>query len=837
MPKPNSATTDSDAQKPDVPGPTLTADAARARHAALSAEIAEADRLYHQEDAPEISDAAYDALRRELETLEAQVPELAGTGLASTAVGAKPSEKFAKVRHAVPMLSLGNAFADEEVEEFVARVRRFLNRPEAPLAFTAEPKIDGLSLSLRYEDGRLVTAATRGDGETGENVTANARTVEDIPQALAGSGWPAICEVRGEVYLSHADFAAINARQAAAGKPLFANPRNAAAGSLRQLDPGITASRPLKFFAYAWGEVVPPFEGTQSGVMALFRAWGLPVNPLTVTCADAAGMIAHYRRIEADRPTLGYDIDGVVYKVDDLALQKRLGFVSRSPRWALAHKFAAQEAFTVVEGIDINVGRTGSLNPLARLRPVTVGGVVVSNATLHNEGYVKGVGGDGEPIRDGRDIRVGDTVVVLRAGDVIPKVMDVVLDKRPADAKPFVFPETCPACGSKAVREINPRTGKPDAVRRCTGGLICPAQGVERLKHFVSRNGFDLEGFGQTYIEVLFEAGLVRQPADLFTLEFEPLKAAIVARREALSAERRAEGAPAPKKPTKKKGEEEDKAIHNLLAAVAERRHLPMNRFLFALGIPDIGESTAKALAKRFSDFSELKTALRAAADAQAGPDWIAFSAVPRIGPTTRDRLLEAGLPGEAGHSAEAGPSAEAGDPDEGEPAPAETGKIRFSTSQRASLLAHYGSLDAVRAAIARAAEQRPGDAYRVFADDGEIGPVATDSLIAFFSEPHNDAAVSALLGEVRVAPMEAAASTAAFSGKTVVFTGTLEKMTRNEAKATAERLGAKVSGSVSAKTDLVVAGPGAGSKLKDAEKHGVRVVSEDEWLAMVAGA
>ncbi len=811
--------------KPDAPAPTITADAARLRHAALSAEIAEADRLYHQEDAPEISDAAYDALRRDLETLEAQFPDLAGTGIASASVGAKPSEKFAKVRHAVPMLSLGNAFAEEEVAEFVARVRRFLNRPDTPLAFTAEPKIDGLSLSLRYEDGRLVTAATRGDGETGENVTANARAVGDIPQALAGTGWPAVCEVRGEVYLSHADFAAINARQEAAGKPLFANPRNAAAGSLRQLDPSITASRPLKFFAYAWGEVVPPFEGTQSRVMDLFRSWALPVNPLTVTCADAAGMIAHYRAIEADRPTLGYDIDGVVYKVDDLSLQKRLGFVSRSPRWALAHKFAAQEAFTVVEGIDINVGRTGSLNPLARLRPVTVGGVVVSNATLHNEGYVRGVGGDGEPIRDGRDIRVGDTVVVLRAGDVIPKVMDVVLEKRPADAKPFVFPETCPACGSRAVREINPRTGKPDAVRRCTGGLICPAQGVERLKHFVSRNGFDLEGFGQTYIEVLFEAGLVRQPADLFTLDFEPLKAAIVARREALSAERRAEGAPAPKKPTKKKGEEEDKAIHNLLAAVAERRSLPMNRFLFALGIPDIGESTAKALAKRFSDFTALKDALRAAADAQAGPDWLAFSAVPRIGPTTRDRLLEVGLP------------AEAGDAEDGEGAPTSAGKIRFSTSQRASLIAHYGSTDAVRAAIARAAEQRPGDAYRVFADDGEIGPVATDSLIAFFSEPHNDAAVSALLREVQVAPMEAAANTAAFSGKTVVFTGTLEKMTRNEAKATAERLGAKVSGSVSAKTDLVVAGPGAGSKLKDAEKHGVRVVSEDAWLAMVADA
>ncbi|WP_375453998.1 NAD-dependent DNA ligase LigA [uncultured Methylobacterium sp.] len=817
------------ASKPDAPT-RLTAEAARARHAALSEAIAEADRLYHQEDAPEISDAAYDRLRRELETLEAGFPELSGTGAASAAVGAKPSEKFAKVRHAVPMLSLGNAFADAEVEEFVARVRRFLNRPaDETLAFTAEPKIDGLSLSLRYEHGRLVTAATRGDGETGENVTANARTVRDIPQALAGAGWPAVCEVRGEVYLSHADFAAINARQAAAGKALFANPRNAAAGSLRQLDPSITAARPLKFFAYAWGEVSEAIAATQSGVLARFAAWGLPVNPRTVTCETAAEMIAHYGNIEADRAGLGYDIDGVVYKVDDLALQRRLGFVSRSPRWALAHKFAAQEALTVVEGIDINVGRTGSLNPLARLRPVTVGGVVVSNATLHNEGYVKGVGGDGEPIREGRDIRVGDTVIVLRAGDVIPKVMDVVLDKRPADATPFVFPDTCPACGSRAVREINPRTGAPDAVRRCTGGLICPAQGVERLKHFVSRNGFDLEGFGQTYIEVLFEAGLVRQPADLFRLDFARLKAAIVARREALSAERREAGVPAPKKATKKKGEEEDKAIHNLLAAVADRRSLPMNRFLFALGIPDIGESTAKALARRFSDFSALGAALAAAGAAKAGPDWLEFSAVPRIGPTTRDRLLEVGLPGEA--------AGDAVDGQDGEPPVVGVAKIRFSTSQRASLLAHYGSEAAIHEAIAKAAAQRPGDAYRVFADDGEIGPVATDSLIAFFSEPHNDAAVSALLDEVAVEPMAATAQAAAFAGKTIVFTGTLERMTRNEAKATAERLGAKVSGSVSARTDLVVAGPGAGSKLTDAERHGVRVVSEDEWVAMVAGA
>ncbi len=806
------------AAQSDPPELDLTAGEARAEHARLSEAILEADRLYHQEDAPEISDADYDRLRRRLEAIEARFPDLAGTGAAGTAVGAKPSEKFAKVRHAVPMLSLGNAFDDAEVAEFTARVRRFLGLAEtAPLAFTAEPKIDGLSLSLRYVGGRLDTAATRGDGEVGENVTANARTVKDIPDKLAGAGWPEICEVRGEVYLSHADFAAINARQEAAGKPLFANPRNAAAGSLRQLDPGITASRPLKFFAYAWGELAAPIAETQSDALRRFAAWGLPVNPLTKTVTDIAAMLAHYRRIEADRATLGYDIDGVVYKVDDLALQKRLGFVSRSPRWALAHKFAAQEATTVVEDIVINVGRTGSLNPLAKLKPVTVGGVVVSNATLHNEGYVKGVGADGEPIRDGRDIRVGDTVTVVRAGDVIPKVMDVDPSKRPANAQPFAFPETCPACGSRAVRAVNPRTGRPDAIRRCTGGLICPAQGVERLKHFVSRNGFDIEGFGETYVEVLFEAALVRQPADLFRLDFDTLKAAIVARREALSAERRAESGSAepPKKAAKKKGEDDDKAIRNLLAGVEARRSIPMHRLLFALGIPQIGESTAKALAKRFRDMPSLVAAIAEAGAAQPGPDWIELTAVPRVGGTTRDRLLELGFP------------------EDGE-MPAKE-RARLSAPQRENLLAHYGDLDAVRAALDRAGGQRPGDAYRVFADDGEIGPVATEALILFFSEPHNADAVSALLAQVEVEPMEQAAAASAFAGKTVVFTGTLEKMTRNEAKAVAERLGAKVSGSVSAKTDLVVAGPGAGSKLKDAEKHGVRVVSEDDWLAMVA--
>ncbi|GLS45217.1 NAD-dependent DNA ligase LigA [Methylobacterium brachythecii] len=801
----------------------LTEEGAKARHATLSAEIAEADRLYHGEDAPEISDSDYDALRRELEQIEGRFPDLAGTGEASASVGAKPSSKFEKVKHAVPMLSLGNAFAEEEVEEFVARVRRFLNWPESePLAFTAEPKIDGLSLSLRYEDGKLVTAATRGDGEVGENVTANALTIDDIPETLKGEP-PGICEVRGEVYLSHEDFAGINARQEAAGKPLFANPRNAAAGSLRQLDPSITASRPLRFFAYAWGEVKPAFEGTQSVVLERFKSFGLTVNPLTVRCETAAELIAHYEKIGRQRADLGYDIDGVVYKVDDLALQKRLGFVSRSPRWALAHKFAAQEAFTTLEAIDIQVGRTGSLNPLARLKPVTVGGVVVSNATLHNEGYVQGVGGDGEPIREGRDIREGDTVIVVRAGDVIPKVLDVVLDKRPADAKPFVFPDHCPACGSKAVRELNPRTKKLDAIRRCTGGLICPAQGVERLKHFVSRNGFDLEGFGQTYIEVLFEAGLVKQPADLFRLQFEPLKAAIVARREELSAQRRGEDEAAPKKAAKKKGDDEDKAIKNLLASLDARRMIPLNRFLFALGIPHIGESTSKALAKRFSDMQALKVALDAAAEAQAGPDWLELSAIPRIGPGTRDKLLAdvEATPGEALKGQSTGARLRA----------------RLTASQGEALLTHYKDAETAEAALERAAGQKPGEAYHLFSDDGEIGPVATDSLIQFFSETHNADAVAALLDEVKTEKLAAATSSAAFSGKTVVFTGTLEKMTRSEAKATAERLGAKVSGSVSAKTDLVVAGPGAGSKVKDAEKHGVKVISEDDWLAMLASA
>ncbi len=499
---------------------SLTLLEARIEHDALERDIAEHDRRYYQDDAPTISDAEYDALRRRYEALEQQFPELKSADSLTRTVGAKASERFAKVRHRVPMLSLANGFADADVVGFVERIRRFLSlKAEAPLVFTAEPKIDGLSLNLRYERGRLVNAATRGDGAVGEDVTANARTVRDIPNRLKGADAPEVCEVRGEVYLSHADFAEINARQAAAGKPLFANPRNAAAGSLRQLDASITASRPLRFFAYAWGEMSALPADTQCGVVQAFARWGFTTNPLMRRCASLNEMLAHYRLIETERANLGYDIDGVVYKVDDLALQERLGFVSRAPRWALAHKFPAQKAVTVVEAIEINVGRTGSLNPLAKLRPITVGGVVVSNATLHNEDYVRGVGGDGQPIRDGVDIRVGDTVVIQRAGDVIPKVLDVVLDKRPPDSKPYEFPKICPACGSHAVREVNPRTGKEDAVRRCTGGLICPAQIVERLKHFVSRHAFDIEGLGEQRIEEFYRDGLITRPQDIFTLE------------------------------------------------------------------------------------------------------------------------------------------------------------------------------------------------------------------------------------------------------------------------------------------------------------------------------
>jgi DNA ligase (NAD+) len=680
----------------------LTLAKARTEHARLGAEIAEHDRRYHGEDQPTISDAAYDELRRRYSALEAAFPELAGAESENRKVGAPPAEKFAKVRHAVPMLSLGNIFADEEVEEFCARVRRFLGlKDNAPFDVVAEPKIDGLSCSLRYENGELVRAATRGDGYEGEDVTANVRTVASIPHRLKGA--PRIFEARGEVYMRHADFAALNARQAEAGLQVFANPRNFAAGSLRQLDPRITASRPLAFFAYAWGEVSEPFASTQLGAIEAMGSFGLPTNPLTRLCHSTAELIERYHAIEAERATLGYDIDGVVYKVNDLALQDRLGFISRSPRWAVAHKFPAEKAMTVIEAIEINVGRTGALTPIAKLKPVTVGGVVISNATLHNEDEIAR-----------KDVRVGDTVVVQRAGDVIPQILEVVLDKRPPDSKPYVFPETCPVCGSAALREIDEKTGEADVVRRCTGTLVCPAQAVEGLKHFVSRNAFDIEGLGEKLIELFFTEGLIKTPADIFTLKA-----------------RDGQGHP-PLREWEGFGET---SARNLFNAIDARRSIALNRFLYALGIRHVGETNARRLARHFGDWAPLRAAARA-----------------------------------------------------------ENASEELSTVEG-------------------------------------VGPVVAEAVADFFAEPRNEAALDALLKEVTIEPMEAVAAGHPLAGKTIVFTGSLERMTRDEAKAVAERLGAKVSGSISAKTDLVVAGPGAGSKLAKARELGIETVDEEEWV------
>jgi DNA ligase (NAD+) len=696
-----------------TPVDDLTERAARAELERLAAEIAHHDRLYYQSDAPEISDAEYDALRRRYEAIEARFPQLALADGPSQRVGAAPAEGFAKVRHAVPMLSLGNAFDDEDVSEFVARIRRFLGLAEdATPAITAEPKIDGLSISIRYEAGRLAQAATRGDGAEGENVTENIRTVREIPHHLEGPKVPDVVEVRGEIYLGHEDFRRLNEAQAAAGAKLFANPRNAAAGSLRQLDPAITRSRPLRFFAYAWGEVSEMPADTQMGMVAAYARWGLPVNPLMRRCDGTEALIDYYRDIAARRATLGYDIDGVVYKVDRLDLQSRLGFVSRSPRWAIAHKFPAEQATTILREIDIQVGRTGALTPVAKLEPVTVGGVVVSNATLHNEDEIAR-----------KDIRVGDTVVVQRAGDVIPQIVRVVEEKRPAGAVPYKFPHACPACGSHAVRDTDDK-GVEDVVRRCTGGLVCPAQAKERLKHFVSRLAFDIEGLGAERIELFFDEKLIRTPADIFTLAARDAAESRLAEREGFG----------------------KRSVEKLFKAIDARRTIGLERFLFALGIRHIGETTAKDLA------------------------------------------------------------------------------------------AAHGTWQAFRAAVdAAVAGGRDSEAYRDIDAIEGIGETVVDALIDFFGEPHNVEAVTALLEHVTVEPYARATVSSPVTGKTVVFTGTMTKLTRNEAKAQAERLGAKVAGSVSKKTDYLVAGEEAGSKLAKARELGVTVLTEDEWLALIA--
>jgi DNA ligase (NAD+) len=704
----------------------LTKPKAKVELMRLRLEIEGHDKAYYQDDAPKISDADYDALRRRLEAIEAKFPELDSASSPSQRVGAAPARGFAKVQHAVPMLSLGNAFSDEEVEEFLARVRRFLNLGEEIPAIVAEPKIDGLSLSLRYEHGELVRAATRGDGFTGEDVTANVRTIADVPHTLKGRHIPAACELRGEVYMLKQDFLALNRRQEEAGETVFANPRNSAAGSLRQKDVTITASRPLKFFAYAWGEMsdYPMAEPTQHGMLRWLDRAGFVVNPEITLCTTVDDALAFYRRIGEQRASLPYDIDGVVYKVDRIDYQARLGFVSRSPRWAIAHKFAAEQAITELEKIDIQVGRTGAMTPVARLKPVTVGGVVVQNATLHNEDYIKGIGNDGSPLRDGVDIREGDTVVVQRAGDVIPQIVGVVMEKRPDDAEPYQFPHQCPVCGSHAVRE------EGEAVWRCTGALVCPAQAVERLKHFVSRLAFDIDGLGEKQIELFHERGWVKEPADIFTLK---------ARNGELKLEE-LEGY----------GET---SVRNLFAAIDARRTIELHRLIFALGIRHVGEGNAKLLARHYGTLDAFLDAMRAAADAQT---------------------------------------------DEG------------NTSEA------YQDLDNIAG----------------------IGDVVAAAVVEFFAETRNRKALDALRAELtEVLPAEKAKTDSPIAGKTVVFTGSLSKFTREEAKAAAERLGAKVAGSVSKKTDYVVAGEDAGSKLTKARDLGVTVLTEDEWLMLIGGA
>jgi DNA ligase (NAD+) len=705
-----------------TPVELLTAKQAKTEHARLVGEISQHDKRYYQHDAPVISDAEYDALRQRYNAIEARFPDLRTFESLSLKVGAAPARGFAKVRHAIPMLSLDNAFAVEDVIDFDGRIRRFLKLGEdEKIVYSAEPKIDGLSMSLRYVDGELVTAATRGDGSEGEDVTANIKTLKEVPQHLKGKHIPKVCEVRGEVYMTKADFLKLNERQKQAGEPIFANPRNSAAGSLRQKDPSVTASRPLGFFAYAWGEMSAMPAKTQSGMIEWFEHCGFTTNPLTKICHSVEELIAFHRKIEEQRARLDYDIDGVVYKVDRLDWQERLGFVSRSPRWAIAHKFPAERAMTVLKDIEIQVGRTGTLTPVARLEPVGVGGVIVSNATLHNEDYIKGIGGDGEPLRDGRDIRIGDTVIIQRAGDVIPQVVDVVLDKRPKSAKPYHFPKKCPChLHTDVVREAT-SAGEEGARNRCTGEFACPFQKIEHLKLFASRRAFDIDGLGEKQIELFFEQGWVKEPADIFTLR---------ARNSKIKLEE-VEGY----------GET---SVRNLFNAIEDRRTIALERFIFALGIRQVGETTALALARGYGS-------------------WQAF----------HDAALKVAKGDE-------------------------------------ETIAEMDALD-------------------------QIGDTVIAAVAAYFGESHNRGIVERLTKEVTIVDAEKPKTDSKVAGKTVVFTGALEKMTRDEAKATAERLGAKAAGSVSKKTDFVVAGPGAGSKLAEAKKHGVQVLTEDEWLKLIS--
>lgn len=771
----------------------LTKAAAKTELKKLAEAIRVADAAYYQDDAPTLTDAAYDALRQRLLAIEAKFPELKQGDSPSDAVGVAPTGAFRTVEHLKPMLSLDNIFEDGDISDFLGRVRRFLNLGvDEEVAVTAEPKIDGLSMSLLYEDGVLVRAATRGDGAQGEDVTANIRTLKDVPEKLKGKNHPARIEVRGEVYMTMKEFEAFQEAEVAAGRKKPANPRNAAAGSVRQKDASVTAGRPLRFFAYTWGFVSEPFAKTQMEAVERFAEWGLPVNPAMKRATSAEELLKIYHGIEERRASLGYDIDGVVYKIDRLDWQERLGFVSRSPRWSVAHKFPAKQAMTQLLGIDIQVGRTGKLAPVARLEPVTVGGVVVSNATLHNEDEIARLG-----------VMINDWVIVQRAGDVIPQIVRVVGEKRPKDAKAYKFPTHCPYCGSEAVRGGG--EGDEEVDRRCTGGLVCPAQAVERLKHFVSRRAFDIEGLGAKQIEEFLEAGVITAPQHIFALDKQIEKA----------------GKP-PLAEWEGYGETSAKKLND---AIDKARVQPLDRFINALGIRHIGETNALLLARHFGTFEALQETAEKVAKQRPSDAYRRLEGVDSVGPGARDKLLEA-----------------AADLPKDQPVSAD-GTLENSIqiaglnkNAKASLAAEYGDWATFRAQMQAAAKGRPGEDLLALAAINGFGEVAAEALVDFFAEKHNREVVSALVKAMKeITPYKVAdTSGSPVAGKTVVFTGTLEKMTRDEAKQQAISLGAKVSGSVSAKTDLVVAGPGAGSKLADAQKHGVRVLSEDEWLALI---
>jgi DNA ligase (NAD+) len=675
----------------------------------LADEIAQHDIRYYQQDQPSISDAEYDALKQRNAAIEGRFPHLVRENSPSLRVGAARAEQFAPVEHGVPMLSLDNAFSDEDAAEFDARVRRFLKLNSDPVAYTAEPKIDGLSASLRYENGVLVRGATRGDGRVGEDVTENLRTLSEIPKRLKGAGWPEVIEVRGEVYLGHAEFAALNAAAEAAGQRTYANPRNAAAGSLRQIDPRITAQRPLRFFAYAWGLISTSFAETQWEALQKLKAWGFHITPESRRVEGLEGLLAAYRDMEAARPRLGFDIDGVVYKVDRLDWQRRLGFVSRAPRWGVARKFPAQQARTLLEAIDVQVGRTGALTPVARLTPVTVGGVVVTNATLHNADEIARL-----------DVRVGDTVILQRAGDVIPQILSVVASERPPGAIPYAFPHECPCDLRTPVARETTASGAETVVRRCSGEFACPFQKLAHLRHFVSRRAFDIEGLGEKQLTAFVDRGWLNAPADIFRLR---------AHREELLA-------------TEGYGEV---SVRNLLDNIEARRTIALDRFVYSLGIRHIGETTAVVMARG------------------------------------------------------------------------------------------YGTAEAFLAAMDKVADRDPEATHDLDCMD-QIGSAVIEAAAAYFAEDHNRKLVQDLRDQLSILDADRPKTDTAVAGKTVVFTGSLERMTREEAKAQAERLGAKVSGSVSKKTDIVVAGPGAGSKLKTASELGIQVLTEDEWLALVGG-